>query len=172
MKNAPQNGPALLEDDYPVLDGFLFQSDLKCDLQFLPFAIREFEALRRAGSYRTKAWPVPADSKAFLIPANDSYELQLPVKPGSAIWGYSFIGSFGGLVGATIQTLAFEVRDGCDDVKLFSEAVTRQAETPAPQQALSKLYIVGPPGLLNVVISNTFPNDETGQLILWGGEPA
>ncbi len=36
---------------------------------------------------------------------------------------------------------------------------------------LSKLLVIGPPGLLNVIIANTFATDQVGQLVLYGGEP-
>jgi hypothetical protein len=160
-------------DQYPVLDGFAFNSLLKCDLSFLPLAIEEYDALRRSGCYRTKQWPVPKDSSAITIPAFDSYETQLYVKPGSAIWGYTLVGNFGSDEGQ----LSVLVTDACDDTALFSEHTTRQfaeqntAGFSAPQQAMARLLIVPPPGLLNVVIASTFATEQIAQIVFWGGEP-
>jgi hypothetical protein len=51
--------------------------------------------------------------------------------------------------------------------------ITRQAVSPPyPTQYLSKLMIVGAPGLLNVEVCNTYGTTQLGQLALYGGEPA
>jgi hypothetical protein len=162
-------------DNFPVLDGFLFSTKLRCDLTFRNLAIQQYEALRRAGGFRQKEWPTPQDS-LIKIPARNAYKRQLWLPPGSVIWGYSFIGTTGE---QPEGTLSWEVFDACDDVPLFSEMITRTnaAQNPAggvnqvPQQYLSKLMIVGPPGLLNITICNTFGVDQVGQLVLYGGEP-
>jgi hypothetical protein len=167
MNRAPQR--LTIEDQYPIADGFLLSTSLKCDLQFTPLAIQEFQALRRAGCMRTKVWCVPTDVNSIPIPAFDSYEIQLYCKPGSAIWGYSLIGPWGGPNGI----ISFLVRDACDDVALVSESLSRQPVTgPAPQQPLARILVVPPPGVLNIVIASTFTTPQQAQLILWGGEPA
>lgn len=160
-----------IQDAYPVIDGFVFASQQRCGLRFRDVVLEQFEALRRAGGFRSKTWLAPKDS-SFQIPARDSFEYQLFLKPGSVIWGYTFVAVTGQQQAETPGTMSFNVRDGCDDIPLFSEVVTRQNQTtPYPQQYLSKLLIVGRPGLLNVEICNTFAAANTGQLVLWGGEP-
>lgn len=155
-------------DQYPVLDGFDYSTNLRCNLTFRNLATQQYEELRRSRAYKNKAWLVPKDS-TVLIPARDSYEYQLYMKPGSAIWGYTFVAATGESEG----TLSFNVRDGCDDIPLFSEVTTRQAVSiPYPQQYLAKLLVLGHPGLLNVEICNTYATAQLGQLVLWGGEPA
>lgn len=167
------------QEPLPVLDGFSFSTNLRCNLTFKALAIQQFEALRRATAMRNKVWCVPQDSK-ITIPAFDSYERQVRVATGSVIWGYSFCGPTGEQVLDANGSQAWEVRDACDDIPLWSEAVTRRRalQNPAgggnqvPQQILSRLLVVGPPGLLNVVIANIYPRAQTGQLILYGGEPS
>jgi hypothetical protein len=179
-------------DTYPVIDGFVFSTKLRCDLQFRQAAVEQYERLRRAKTYRQMQWLIPRGpvgvtdvEGAATIPAYDSYEKQVQVGAGSVIWGYSFVGITGGE--HTPQTLnpgsmSFEVRDACDDIPLFSEICTRlyavqNPITPSPgfnqvpQQYLAKLLIVGPPGLLNVVIANTYNTTQLAQLVLFGGQP-
>ena len=164
-----------LQDSYPILDGFLFSTKLKHNLTFRNLAIQQYEPLRRAGGFRQKQWLTPQDS-TIEIPARNTYKRQLWMPIGSVIWGYSFVGDTGE---QPEGTLSWEVYDACDDVPIFSEAVTRRTavQNPAdganqvPQQYLSKLLVVGPPGLLNITIHNTFGSDQVGQLVLFGGEP-
>lgn len=159
----------------PIIDGFLYKTDLKCDLTFLSLAVNAFEALRRSSAYRQRAWCVPQDSSAFQIPARDSYEFQVRMKPGSAIWGYTFTGRGQVIIAdgeITREILSFQVRDSCNDVPLFSEVATNPVSAALSyQQLLSKLMIVGEPGLLHVEITNTFSTPQAAQLILYGGEP-
>jgi len=177
----PQQPP-----QYPILDGFAFSTKLRCNLTFRNLALQQYEALRRATAMRNKTWCVPQDS-TILIPAYDSYERQVWVPRGSAIWGYSFSGITNGTDEETdityTQTQSWEIWDNCDDLPLWSETVTRRFAqqnptgvflnfNPVPQQMLTKLLIVGTPGLLNIVIANTFPTAQVGQLVLFGGEPA
>ena len=164
--------------EYPIIDGFLDKASYRCSMTFLSLAVREFEALRRAGAYRQKHWCTPKDSTT-IIPARDSYEYQVEMKPGSAIWGYTFTGvSEVNEDTGQVYATSFQVRDSCDDVSTRSEFATQQGSSGSNlvvvnlQQPFSKLLIVGPPGLLTVEIASTYPEDQTGiQLILWGGEP-
>jgi hypothetical protein len=157
---------------YPVTDGFVLSTKQRCGLTFRDIVVEQFDLLRRAGAHRQKQWLVPKDS-TILIPPFDSYEYQVWMPAGSLIWGYTFVAVTGNQASDTPGTLSFEVRDSCDDVPLFSEVITRQMVSPPyPQQYLSKLMIVGPPGLLNVTICNTYATAQLGQLVLFGGEPA
>jgi hypothetical protein len=159
---------------YPIIDGFTFSTKLRCALTFRDLATQEYELLRRASAMRDKMWLAPKDS-TILIPPYDSFEYQVSMKPGSTIWGWSFLAATGNqnLDPPDNGSLSFEVRDSCDDIPLFSEVCTRTLVTaPYPQQYLSKLMIVGPPGLLNFVICNTYATAKMGQVVLYGGEPA
>lgn len=176
------------EPEYPILDGFLLSNKLRCNLTFKSLAIQEYEKLRRATGMRNRVWCIPQDS-SILIPARDSYERQVWIPAGSAIWGYSFSGQTGNQNGqvhadpTTWGTQSWEVRDSCDDLPLFSEIATRRnsVQNPiltlgvnpngVPQQMLSRLLVIGPPGLLNVVIANTYATQQVGQLVLFGGMP-
>jgi hypothetical protein len=155
--------------DFPITDGFVFASKLRCGLTFRDIAIQEYELLRRATAMRNKMWLCPKDSSTP-IPAFDSFEYAIYMKPGSVIWGYTFVAT----TGETTGTMSFQVRDACNDIPVFSEVITRQNVTPPyKQQYLSKLLVVGPPGLLNVTVCNTFATPMApGQVVLYGGEPA
>jgi hypothetical protein len=158
---------------YPILDGFRLKTLLRCNLTFGALAIEQFNALRRVRAFRSKGWTVPNDTQSQLIPAFGSYEYQVEMKPGSAIWGYTFTGDSNG-------TDSFQVRETCTDVPLFSEFLTKRPETAeligettwAQQQLLPGLLVVPPPGLLHVEIATTSSTPRQIQLILWGGEPA
>jgi hypothetical protein len=158
---------------YPILDGFCLKTLQRCNLTFGALAIEQYNALRRLRAFRSKSWCVPNDTQSQLIPAFDSYEYQVFIKPGSAIWGYTFTGDSNG-------TDSFQVRETCTDVPLFSECLTKQPETAeligetpwARQQLLSTLLVVPQPGLLHVEIATTSSEQRQIQLILWGGEPA
>jgi hypothetical protein len=107
------------------------------------------------------------------------------MEPGSIIWGWTF--AFGGVVdGEPVTTgFSFNLRDSCNDVAIQSEVLSMNVSKgynptygvgvnpgQGKQNPFSKPLVIGPPGLLNVVICslNTTPTTNT-QLILWGGEP-
>jgi hypothetical protein len=149
-------------DDYPIRDGFLQNTQLKCDLTFLALAVNEYRAIRRSGGLRARVWLIPEDAKATAIPSRDAYEYQVYLEPGSAIWGYSFVASAG--------QFSWQVTDDCTDVPLLSEPVTSLGT--GVQQLLSKPLVISMPGLLNVQICSLAAADTFGvQLALWGGEP-
>ena len=155
---------------YPIIDGFTQKTLLRCNLTFGALAIEQYNDLRRSRSFRSKAWCIPNDTASQLIPARDSYEFQMWMRPGSAIWGYTFTGG-SDTSGDNVQD-SFQVRETCTDVPLVSEFVTKRTETFPTQQYLSCLLVVPAPGLLNVEIATTSATDRQVQLILWGGEPA
>jgi hypothetical protein len=165
-----------MREQFPITDGFTFSRNQRCAYTFRDVATQEYEALRRAGGYRFKTWLCPTDSNAILIPAFGSYEYQITkMKPGSAIWGYSFFGqSAPGVAGSGI--LGFNIRDGCSDVPLFSEVAIGTLSSPqfqaVPTRFLTKLLIIGAPGLINVEMTNTYNTAQQAQLALYGGEPA
>jgi len=152
-----------MTDNYPVIDGFLLSTSLRANLTFFSLAVREYEALRRSGNLRCRAWTVPNDPATIAIPAVDAYEFQIYAEPGSAIWGYSFVAPTG--------QFSFQVTDSCTDVPLLSEPVFSTGQNQE-QQLLSKLLVISKPGLLNVQIMSLVTSNTLGiQLILWGGEP-
>jgi hypothetical protein len=162
---------------FPIIDGFVLKTHLRCNLKFGALAIEQYEDLRRSRAFRSKGWCVPNDPSSTNVPAFDSYEYQVWMKPGSAIWGYTFTGN--STAGGNGGIDSFQVRETCSDVPLFSESVTKKPEsanfwgtTWARQQYLSQLLIVPAPGLLHVEIATTAPVNRAIQLILWGGEPA
>lgn len=158
---------------YPIPDGFLLNTRMKCSLQFRSMALAQWERLRRTGSYRTKYWTVPENSGVTPIPARNSYEYQIKCVPGAAIWG--FIWTQGGNAGP----FAFNVRDACTGVAVANEWIrtdnfnnTGTLGPPPFQQPFSRLIVVATPGLVTVEICSQQATDATGvQVVLCGGEP-
>ena len=151
--------------DYPVIDGFLLSTKLRCNLTFKSLALQQWEALRRAGSFKTKSWQIP-ESSEIVIPAHDSYEKEIKAVPGSAIWGFSFT------PGSNDGPFSINFRDACTDVDGFSQVCRTDKYTPTTQQPLSRLMVCSAPGLIYVEICSQQASDASGvQLVLWGGEP-
>lgn len=167
--------PPAETDPYPVTDGFLLASRLRCNFTYRSLAIENFDRLRRSGAYRSKIWPVPRDSN-ILIPARDSFEYQVFVGAGAAIWGYALSGITGEQPDGTIS---WQVTDACTDEPIWNEVVTKlfnlngtdPYSSPVQQSLFSRIYVVGGQGLLNVQITNTFSTDQRAQLLLFGGQP-
>jgi hypothetical protein len=161
----------------PIEDGFILDTTQRCNLTFKSLAIEQYNNLRRSRAFRSRSWSIPHDVAAFPIPARDSYEYQVFMKPGSAIWGYTFTGD--STAGGNGGVDSFQFRETCTDVPVFSEFVTKQPETAnffgktwAKQQMLTALLIVPAPGLVHVEIATTCATPRQIQLVLWGGEPA
>lgn len=149
-------------DDYPIIDGFLLKTQLRCNFTYLSLAIREYEPLRRSGNLRSRSWTIPNDPANQSIPARDSFEYQVFMLPGSAIWGYTFLGTKG--------LFSCQITEDCTDVPVFSEPIASTGSNK--QQFLSKLLVIPEPALLNVQICSLAASDTFGvQVILWGGEP-
>lgn len=167
-----------------VIDGFQYNTLLRPNLTYLNFCLQRYDALRSAGNFRSRTWVIP-EAASIAIPANDSFEYQVDMEPGSIIWAWTF--AFGGaLDGEPVKTgFSFAVRDSCNDVALGSEVLSGNVSqgfnatysagiNPGQglQNPLSKPLVIGPPGLLNVVICSLNTVDvKNTQLILWGGEP-
>lgn len=159
--------------DYPVIDGFLANTTMKCTPNFRQMARAEWDTLVRTGSYRSKQWPVPENSN-IAIPAWNSYEFQIKCVPGSALWGFIWT------QGANAGPFSIQVRDACTGVSAFSEPVRCDkfsaaggSGQPAPfQQPFSRIIVLGTPGLVTVEICSQQTTDATQvQLVLCGGEP-
>lgn len=147
---------------YPIIDGFVLKTSLRPNLTFIALAVKEYEALRRSGNLRCRNWTIPNDPNNQTIPARDAFEYQVFMLPGSAIWGYSFIGQAG--------QFSFQVTDACTDVPFFSEPIVSLGTNK--QQLLSKLQVISKPGLVNVQICSLAAVDTKNvQVVLWGGEP-
>lgn len=165
------------DPNYPIIDGFMLSTNLRCNLRFNALALQRYEAIRRAGGYRSKCWLSPHNSQQA-IPGNDSFEESLPVVPGSVIWGYNFVNS---IVQGVTNTgpFSFQVSDSCSDVPFFSEVIRTDKFHLSDgilsrhgQQLFSRPLVVGESGLLNVIICSMQPADALGvQVMLVGGEP-
>jgi len=158
-----------------IPDGFMYNTLLRPNKTFLAQCMERYDALRGAVNFRSRAWVIPEDHR-IAIPANDSYEFQVDVVPGSIIWAWTWVSAI---------ACSFNVTDSCTDASFGSEMIATTisfGENPiylagvnpgnGLQNLLSKPLVVSLPGILNVVICNLAPEDtENSQLVLWGGEP-
>lgn len=152
--------------NYPILDGHLYNTRLKCDLRFLPIALQQFEALRRSQAYSNRIVTIPEDAGHVAIPNRNVFSYAQRIVPGSAFWAYSFIGPSG-----TTGMFSVNEKDNCSDESIFSEELINVGN-PQIQIPFAKLLVIGSPGLANVQICSLASTDMTGvQFLLWGGEP-
>lgn len=168
-----------IESQFPIRDGFVLRTDLRCEPTYLALAIEEYIALRRSRAMRSKFWMIP-ESTSFVVPAQDAYEYEVTCVPGAAIWGFVFV-VISGNVDEPAGPFSFQVRESCTDVPLLSEviradnykggAVDGSIQGGGSQNLLSKLLVVPIPGLVTVEIANLGATDANVQLILCGGEP-
>lgn len=160
------------DPNYPIVDGFVLDTLLKCNLQFRALATQKFEAIRRASGMRSRWWLCPESAATdFEIPAFDAYEYAIPIVPGSVIWGFIFVAS------GNAGPFSFNVSDNCTDVPLFSEVIRADnfglnSLQASRQQFLPRPVTIAEPGLVNVQICSQQTTAAQGvQLILCGGEP-
>lgn len=158
--------------DYSIIDGFVLNQNLRCSPTFLNLAVNEeFDRIRRSGSYRSKSWCVPKDPSVTVIPGRNSFEYELNMVPGSALWGFIFTVQN---TGANPGPFSFQIRDACTGQPLFSETLRcdQFIGSPSQQQLFPKLLVVPTPGLLAIEICSLQAANATGvQLVLCGGEP-
>lgn len=154
---------------YPIIDGFLYNTRLRPNMTFLSMALQEFEDLRRAGAYRSRILCIPENAKATSIPAANEYTYQCAVVPGSAYWGWSFVGS---------KLFSIQIQDGCTKAVLFDRECCMGNVSGSlnpgqgKQNPFGKLLVIGQPGVINVTICSLDNVADTGiQLVLYGGEP-
>jgi hypothetical protein len=166
--------------DYPITDGFLYNTLLRPNLDYLPLVLSELEALRRSGAYRTHWLCIPQDSFTTPIPADDSYEYQCSVLPGSIYWGWTFVSA-----GGEKDEFSIQITDGCSDVPLWSETVSTAAVVSptsntggqlAPGQGKQNIFckpiVIGKPGIVNVQICSLHGSAvNQQQLIIYGAQP-
>lgn len=166
---------------FPITDGFLYNTMLRPNLTFGSLALDEFEALRRAGAYRTRWLCIPEDPSTTSIPKAGIYEYQTSVIPGSAYWGWIFTAP-----AAVAGQFSIEITDGCTGERIWeTEVNTGTLVSPTStaagqlnpgqgkQNLFSKLLVIGKPGTINVLICSldTAQADSNVQLILCGGQP-
>lgn len=155
--------------DYPIIDGFLYNTLLRPNLTYVAMVLKEYAALRQSGAYRTFWLPTPLNSQVS-IPAQGDYTFQHKVHPGSAFWGWIFTAS-------TPGNFSVQVTDPSIGVSIFQEVCNAQKSTgkvnpgQGKQNLLSKLLIVGQKGLLNVEICNLGGAASNVQFILCGAMP-
>lgn len=160
-------------DQFAVIDGFLLDTNLKPDLTFRNMALANYENFRRAGSRKARSWSVPLSAN-IVIPAFDSYEMQIFMKPGAGFLLWSFLVSQRVLTAG--GNFSVRIKEACNDTGLEAECIFGATGTPFnKQRRLPRPVVMATPGTLNVEICSTYSADTLPgdcQLILWGGEPA
>lgn len=160
------------ETVYPLLDGFTLNTQLRHNLMFQALALREtHDRLRRAGAYKPRVVTIPEDASVTAIPKFDAYEYQVYLTPGSVLWAWRFVGRPG-------AKYSIQIRDGCTDVKLWSEVVSMAVSqgNKGPGQGKQNLFptllTIGQPGTLTVEICSLAATDSLNtQLIIDAAEP-
>lgn len=160
----------------PIVDGFTYTfSRIPALTSYYNNCIAQLEILRRANGYHLRIYCVPDDFNnpigAFL-----TFEYQVRTQPGAYLYAYQF-----SIVGAGAPSdVLFQVTDSCTETKLFSDFIagSSMAETTAgiglnrPPCLMSQPYLVGPPGQLNVEMSNRASAARNCQLLLFLAEPS
>ncbi len=169
-------------------DGFLYNTLLRDNMTYLAFCLRNYDALRGVKNYRSRTWVIPENTLNQTLNPWNSFEYQVPMPPGSIIWGWTWAN---GNSGGVVANFSFSFADSCNDARFASEVISTSRSAgknslysntglnpgQGKQNPLPKPLVIGPPGLLNVNISamdiNTplATNISNVQLILWGGEP-
>jgi hypothetical protein len=163
--------------NYPIVDGFILNTSLRCNLRYSAMVLARYEAMRRAGGLRSKCWVAPQNAQQ-VIPAYDSFEESIPIPPGSIIWAYNFVNAE--VSGVTNPgPFSMQISDSCSDTPMFSEVIRTDnmrvsdgIESRHGQQLLSRPLVIAEPGQLNIQICSFQDFDALGvQVILYGGEP-
>jgi hypothetical protein len=157
--------------EYPIIDGFLYNTLLRPNRTNLAMVLKEYESLRKSGAYRTRWLTIPENPSAIAIPAANEYSYQAFVTPGSAYWGWIF-------VAGNTSLYSIQVTDAATKLPIWNVEASMARVTGSinpgqgKQNLFQKLLIVGQPGILNVSICSLSGAANTGvQLILCGGEP-
>lgn len=167
----------------PIIDGFTFNSKPVHYLSYYHNALTGLEPLRRANAMRLRMHGIP-DPQFVPIPPYESVEKQIRVLPGSYLWGWSFYCEQNGTNQTPINSI--RIVDSCTELPildrpalntLFSNVVVSgQTQENYGQNTgvilLSRPYIVGAPGLLNVEVTNGAAFSCTCQLVLMFAEPS
>lgn len=161
--------------DKPIVDGFTYSlSRLPAASSYYENCIAQMEVLRRANGYKLRIYNVPDDFNSP-IAGFGTLEYQVRTQPGAYLYAY-----LGSIINGEKADVLFQVTDACTETKLFSDFVlfSSVAETTAgvglnrPPCLLAQPFLVGPPGLMNVELSNRASTSRTCQLLLFFAEPS
>lgn len=170
-----------LTDRGPVIDGLSYQlMTPMLPNRYLPAAMGQLEAIRKAGAYRSRWYVCPEDSRQ-IIAAYDTVEQQVRIVSGSWLYGLM-------LSQADPVTLAYvppsnltlRLTEGATGIGFSDDYVcalafagsAAQYKWPGRPYLLSQPRLIVEPGFLNVEISNLLAT-ATGrvQLVLLCAEP-
>lgn len=163
----------------PIVDGFTYTlSRIPQSQSWYWASVSQMENLRRANAYHSRIYNVPDDLDEP-IPAYGTLEYQVRTQPGAYLWAFMFsMTGTGAFSGQLSSSVLFEVTDACTESKLFSDFTlgSAMAESQVGLSrcpcVLSQPYLVGPPALLNVEISNRLGVSAYCQLLLYFAEPS
>lgn len=179
----------------PIIDGFSYSlSRIPSPTNYFQTCVAQLEALRRANGYHMRVYNVP-DKLDVTIPAYGTFEYQVRTQPGAYLYALLFQCNpiiYAESVLETAGDILIQITDACTESHLFSdftlgtafaECVTANNQFVGfnrPPVLMPQPVLIGPPGLVNVELSNRATLQGSGeetsartcQLLLFFAEPA
>ncbi len=161
----------------PLIDGFTYSlTRIPSPSSFYQNCVAQLDYLRRANGYHMRIYNVPDDLDEP-IPAYGTLEYQVRTQPGAYLWALMF--AITGNAG-TAANISIQITDACTETKLFSDYTlgTSFAEDTSgiglnrPPCLMSKPFLIGAPGLLNVELTSNSASAINCQLLLFMAEPS
>lgn len=166
--------------NHPV-DGFLYNPSIRYwPEQYMSGALAQMDTLRRANTYRPRAYAVPDDFNQP-IPAYGTLEYQIKVAGGSYLWGMQFRQYSAAYVEQAPTNIVIQVTEACTGIAVCQEfywatgisefaAVGLLGGIPMPF-VLPQPRLFTSPGDINVEMSNLAAAVQFCQLTLYFAEP-
>jgi hypothetical protein len=164
----------------PIVDGFSYSlSRLMTPMSYYQNVVAQMENLRRANGYHLRMYNVPDDLDEP-IPAYGTLEYQVRTQPGAYLYALMFHVTEVEEEGGSPTDICIQITDACTESHLFSDFTLGSAfaETTAgiglsrPPVLMPQPVLIGPPGLVNVELSNRASSSRKCQLVLFFAEPS
>lgn len=164
------------------MDGFLFNPSIRYwPEQYMAGALAQMDTLRRANTYRPRAYAIPDDFNQP-IPAYGTLEYQIKVAGGSYLWGMQFRQYSAAYAEQAPTNIVVQVTEACTGIAVsqefywptgiseFSAAPGLLGGIPMPF-VLPQPRLFVSPGDINVELSNLAAAQQLCQLTLYFAEP-
>jgi hypothetical protein len=166
--------------NHPV-DGFLYNPSIRYwPGQYMAGALAQMDTLRRANTYRPRAYAVPDDFNQPL-PAYGTLEYQIKVAGGSYLWGMQFRQYSAAYAEQAPTSIVIQVTEACTGIPVcqefywprgISEYSTAGLEGGIPMPfVLPQPRLFTAPGDINLELSNLSGSAQYCQLTLYFAEP-
>jgi hypothetical protein len=170
--------------EHMVVDGFCYDlttAYLPC--RYVPMALGQLEALRKAGQYRARLYPVPEELLAP-IPPYDTVEQQVRIVPGSYLYGWTIsarVTGGGVMYYDTPINILIRMTEGATGIPLMGDflyatnmggLVAIPAFTPVGAGVptlMTEPRLIVEPGWINVEITNNSQVAVPGPPVVFSG---